>query len=159
MTPGAPQPARDTPFEQLLRVHRLPAASDASEASTVASDHAAKLRTATEAHPLESMGAVSRLRALELQEQQALETRKSTWYDDDIGTIARKTFSSVAEASSELWNLKTSSVDEFARSIIKIAVKPDRAVYLVIFAILVLVLLRARGDGVNQVKKIKSADS
>jgi len=134
-------------FADILRMHRIPAPSEVTDMSNrQAESDAAKLRSAMESHPLESLDALGRLRLLEKQEEGELKYRRDAWYAQDLGILSTKVMNSVVDATRDVWDLKAGTLEELLVELGRIFRTKDRPVYLVIFGIFVLVLLRARGE-------------
>lgn len=141
-------------FAQILQMHRLPEATDVTEKARAVSD-TAKLRTATESHPLESIDAISRLRMLEKQEMGELQHRKEAWYSQDLGVISKKVLDTAVDSLRDVWDLKAATMEDLLNELFKIFMKEDRAVYLIIFGIIIIVLLRAHSDGIDEKRSKK----
>lgn len=138
----------DSSFARLLSAHRLPdAVEDASFLSAAAVSDMAKLRAAMESHPLESIDALARLRHLEDQETaEARASRASTaWYEQSASEIVLKTLSAVGSVARETFALNVSTPARLVEQLTSIVSTDDRRVYLLIFTLIVLVLLRSIG--------------
>jgi hypothetical protein len=154
--PGVEQPTAPSPgsaFVRILQAHNvLPTGSDVSQRSVAVSEMA-KLRAATEAHPLESIDAVSRLRALEKQEEAELRQPAPAWYNNDPAVIATKVVDTAVAVMRELWDIKSKRLDDMARAAWVICTKDDRSVYVIILCMVLLLLFRARARDVGAGKQ------
>lgn len=146
----------DSSFARLLGSHRLPdAIEDASFPSAEAVSDMAKLRAAMESHPLESIDALARLRHLEDQETaEARASRASAaWYEHGVSEIVLKTVNAVGAVARETFAMNVSTPASFVQQLTSIVSTDDRAVYLLIFALVIVVLLRAIGVAATSARR------
>lgn len=139
-------PTKDTAFDALVERHTILSAIDGTGDSTSSISTEAKIRSATEAGPLESMEAIARLLSLESEETSQQKERTAEdpmpWFKLDLGSILKNTMTTTAIALSEVWTLKFKSPTELVYDLIAIAVKDNRLPYLLMFCIITLLLIR-----------------
>lgn len=141
----------DSSFARLLSAHRLPGAvEDTSFPSSAAVSDMAKLRAAMESHPLESIDALARLRHLEDQETAGTRTSRKAWYEHSMSDIVLKTATSVGAVVRETLAMNISTPAKFVQQLTSIVSTDDRQVYLLIFSLVVVVLLRTIGVAVTR---------
>lgn len=141
----------ERPFEEIVALHRAPAPTE-SRPDLAAENSLTGLRVATESGPLEGANAMVRLNALAEQEMANLKMdQPAAWYRESVAQIASKTARAVADASKELWDMRFTDLNDLARNVNQSVTKDGRSVYLLIF--LVLVVLIVKSLAVQAVKK------